>query len=187
MESAATRVCREAGARVSENVRVQDMDLPRPDGLNNRRLEIVADGLPLFQRAQLAVDTTLVSVLRRDGVPRWRAATQDGGPPAEGAGLSGAHRSDGPHTTGGPRQRSGRSVVRGNARVPQPAGQGQGQERAPTSAREGSPGVAALMGVSLSLLVCSAAKSFSLSLLEHRSGLGLGSDAPLMITGTCLS
>ena len=49
LESAAARVCREAGARVSLDVRVQDMDLARPDALDNRRLEVVADGLPLFQ------------------------------------------------------------------------------------------------------------------------------------------
>ena len=60
VESAAARVCREAGGRVSVNVRVQDMDLARPDALDNRRLEIVVDGLPLFQGAQLAVDTTFV-------------------------------------------------------------------------------------------------------------------------------
>ena len=78
VESAAARVCREAGARVSLNVRVQDMDLALPDALDNRCLEIVADGLPLFQGAQLAVDTTLVSVLRRDGVPRQRSTTYDG-------------------------------------------------------------------------------------------------------------
>ena len=69
VESAAARVCREAGARVSLNVRVQDMDLARPSAFDNRRLEIVADGLPLFHGAQLAVDTTVVSVLRRDGTP----------------------------------------------------------------------------------------------------------------------
>ena len=78
VESAAARVCREAGARVSLKVRVQDMDLALPDALDNCCLEIVADGLPLFQGAQLAVDTTLVSVLRRDGVPRQRSTTQDG-------------------------------------------------------------------------------------------------------------
>ena len=38
VESAAARVCREAGARVSLNVRVQDMDLARPDVLDNRPL-----------------------------------------------------------------------------------------------------------------------------------------------------
>ena len=78
LQSAAARVCREAGANVSLNVRVQDMDLARPDALDNRRLEIVADGLPLFLGAQLAVDTTLVSVLRRDGSPRPRCANEDG-------------------------------------------------------------------------------------------------------------
>ena len=36
-ESAAARVC-EAGARVSLNVRVQDMDLARPNALNNIRV-----------------------------------------------------------------------------------------------------------------------------------------------------
>ena len=78
LESAAARVCREAGARVSLDVRVKDMDLARPDALDNRRLEVVADGLPLFQGAQLAVDTTAVSVLRRDGAPRRRVVSQDG-------------------------------------------------------------------------------------------------------------
>ena len=70
LESAATRVCREAGARVFLTVRVQDMDLARPNVLDNRRVEIVADGLPLFMGAQLAVDTTIVSVLKRDGSVR---------------------------------------------------------------------------------------------------------------------
>ena len=78
VESAAARVCREAGARVSLNVRVQDIDLARPDVLDNRRLEIVADGLPLFHGAQLAIDTTVVSVLKRDGTPHTRCADVDG-------------------------------------------------------------------------------------------------------------
>ena len=78
LESAAARVCREAGARVLLDVRVQDMDLARPDALDNRRLEVVADGLPLFQGAQLAVDTTAASVLRRDGAARRRVVSQDG-------------------------------------------------------------------------------------------------------------
>ena len=62
LESCAARICREAGARVSQNIRVQDLDLlPVP--------EVVVDGLPLFHGAQLAIDTTMVSValLRRVG------------------------------------------------------------------------------------------------------------------------
>ena len=57
LESAAARVCREAGGRVSANVRVQDMDLAAPNPLDNRRIEVVVDGLPLFHGAQLAMDT----------------------------------------------------------------------------------------------------------------------------------
>ena len=46
LESAAARVCREAGARVSTNVmrKMDSLPLDRP---NTRRLEVVADGLPL--------------------------------------------------------------------------------------------------------------------------------------------
>ena len=38
----------------------------------------LADGLPLFGGAQLAIDTTLVSTIRQDGTPRRGAATRDG-------------------------------------------------------------------------------------------------------------
>ena len=40
--------------------------------------EIVVDGLSLFNGSQLAVDTTLVSLLRRDGTARPGAATRNG-------------------------------------------------------------------------------------------------------------
>ena len=56
LESCAARVCREAGARVSTNLRVQDLDLLPGVQVDNRRLEVVADGLPLFHGAQLALD-----------------------------------------------------------------------------------------------------------------------------------
>ena len=49
---------------------VREMDLVPNDRVDNRRLEVVADGLPLFGGAQLAIDTTLVSALRRDGTSR---------------------------------------------------------------------------------------------------------------------
>ena len=61
------------------NMLVRELDLAF--GLNTtdgRRLEVVADGLSLFQGAQLAIDTTLVSALRADGTPRPRAATTAG-------------------------------------------------------------------------------------------------------------
>ena len=40
-----------------------------------RRLEVVAEGLPLFHGA---IDTTLVSPVRRDGLPRARCEREDG-------------------------------------------------------------------------------------------------------------
>ena len=78
LESAAARVCREAGGRVSVNVAVRDLDIGVPNEADARRLEVVADGLPLFHGAQIGVDTTLVSVLRRNGTPHPRCANEDG-------------------------------------------------------------------------------------------------------------
>ena len=66
------------GARVTVNMMVRDMDLPVPNARDARRLKIVADGLPLFGGVQLAVDTTLVSPLHRDGSPHRDAANIDG-------------------------------------------------------------------------------------------------------------
>ena len=64
---AAARVCREAAARVRTNVFVRDLDFLPHDRVDNRRLEVVADGFPLHGGAQLAIDTTLVSPLGEDG------------------------------------------------------------------------------------------------------------------------
>ena len=74
LESAASRFCREAGGRVTTNVLVIDLDVAVPNALDGRRLEVVADGLPLFGGAQLAVDTTLVSLLHAKGSPHRHAA-----------------------------------------------------------------------------------------------------------------
>ena len=51
---------------------------PPPVARGGRRLEIIADGLPLFGGAQLAVDTTLVSPLHCDGSARPGVAHTDG-------------------------------------------------------------------------------------------------------------
>ena len=77
LESAAARVCREAGGRVSTNVFLRDMALHTVQA-DGRRLEVVVDGLPLFRGAQLAIDTTLVSPLRGDGQPQRRCVDVDG-------------------------------------------------------------------------------------------------------------
>ena len=59
------------------NVLSGTLTLPFLVSLDNIRLEVVEDGLPLFHRAQLAVDTTMVSPLKRDG-SACRCATVDG-------------------------------------------------------------------------------------------------------------
>ena len=97
LESAAARVCREAGARVRTNVMVRDLDLLPHDRVDNRRLEVVADGLSLHGGAQLAIDTTFVSPLARDGSvkrgcrPHGRSSS-GGSQKAERAHLPGAGR-----------------------------------------------------------------------------------------------
>ena len=63
---------------MSSNVYVRDVDLAEHNVLDNRRLELVADGLSLWNGSQLAIDTTLVSPLHRDGRARRKAATHNG-------------------------------------------------------------------------------------------------------------
>ena len=72
------RVCREAGGRVTTNLMIRDLDLTQPGVADARKLEVVANGLPLFGGAQLAVDATLVSALRSDGTARRRVDQIDG-------------------------------------------------------------------------------------------------------------
>ena len=57
---AAARVCREAGAIVATNILLRDLNVVAAHQ-NERRLEVIANGLPLWGGVQLAVDTTLVS------------------------------------------------------------------------------------------------------------------------------
>ena len=53
LESAVARICREAGGRVAANLLVRNMDLGLPRAGDNRCLEVVVDGLPLYGGAQL--------------------------------------------------------------------------------------------------------------------------------------
>ncbi len=77
-ERMAARVCREAGARVQTNVLVRDLNLDEVRARSERRLEVVANGLSLYNGSQVAIDTTMVSPLGRDGRPRGRADRTDG-------------------------------------------------------------------------------------------------------------
>ena len=106
LECAAAKVCREVGARVTPNAFVRDLDLGAFNVLDGRRIEVIADGLTLWQGAQLAIDTTLVSPLRRDGTPRRGAA--------RGAGFGGSapkERVHSPSAAGGVGGRNRGSMV----------------------------------------------------------------------------
>ena len=58
-----------AGARVATNVALRELNLDAP-ATDGRRIEVVANGLPLWRGAQIAIDTTLVSPVQRNGLPR---------------------------------------------------------------------------------------------------------------------
>ena len=78
MERAAARVCREAGARVTTNTRLSDLNVDHITRHDDRKIEDIANGLPLWGGAQLAVDTTLVSPLTSSSQPRRRAGQYAG-------------------------------------------------------------------------------------------------------------
>ena len=77
VERAAGRVCREAGATVATNILVRDLNLSAARH-DERRIEAIANGLPLWGGSQLAVDTTLVSPLTSAGMPRRRRGSTAG-------------------------------------------------------------------------------------------------------------
>ena len=53
LECAGAQVCREAGARVTPNAFVRDLDVGAFSGFDGRRIEVIVDGLTLWQGAQL--------------------------------------------------------------------------------------------------------------------------------------
>ena len=56
--------------RVTTNTALTHLNLPNLTRYDNRRIEVIANGIPIHQGAQLAVDTTLVFPLTSSGVPR---------------------------------------------------------------------------------------------------------------------
>ena len=55
--------------------RLTDLNLDHIHRQDDRRIEVIANGLPIWGGAQLAVDTAIVSPLTRDGEPRQYAGT----------------------------------------------------------------------------------------------------------------
>ena len=72
LESIMARICREAGGRVRTNL-IRDMNVPAPNALDGRRLEVVVDGLPVRSGARWPL-TPLWCVV----APRWHATTASG-------------------------------------------------------------------------------------------------------------
>ena len=62
----AARICREAGARVRENQLVRELNIATSQ-IDGRRIEVIANGLPLWGGKQLVIDTTVVSALTGEG------------------------------------------------------------------------------------------------------------------------
>ena len=71
LERAAAWVCCEVGAAVATHVLVRDLNR-QAHRQDERRIEVIANGRPLWGGSQLAVDTTPVSPLTFAGVPRRR-------------------------------------------------------------------------------------------------------------------
>ena len=55
---------------------LRDMNVQGISNRDGRQLEVVANGLPLYGGAHLAVDATLVSPIRRNGTPQLGASTE---------------------------------------------------------------------------------------------------------------
>ena len=72
-EVCAARICREGRARVKENHFLRDLNVPVPPS-DSRRIEVIANGLPLWGGKQIALDTTVISALTGKGQVRGRTA-----------------------------------------------------------------------------------------------------------------
>ena len=70
--------CREGDGRVRTKAFVRDLDVPGAHPGDDRRLEAVVDGMPLFDNEQLKVDITLVCALHGDDRSRRRVTEMDG-------------------------------------------------------------------------------------------------------------
>ena len=76
-ERTLARVCREAGATVRWQAKLRDMNVI-VSANDERAIEVLASGLPLFQGAQLAVDITIRSVLTASGAAVLNTSHTDG-------------------------------------------------------------------------------------------------------------
>ena len=173
---------------MSTNVWVRDLDLPVPVN-DARRLEIVVDGLPLYGGAQLAVDTTLVSVLKGDGTVLGRGSQLDG------VALRAARRRKErtyPELVR-PGQRAKLVVLAGEvagrwseetASFLRHLARARARSEPPVLQKRAEQAWRLRWG---SLLACAAARAFACSLLEKRVSGGVDGDTPSVheVLGEC--
>ena len=168
LESAAARVCGEAGARVSTNIFVRDLDVVAARAEDQRRIEVIAEGLPVFHGAPL----------RADGEPHRQCLDTDG------AALDAVRRRKArtyPELAGG----------RGRVKLVVLASEIGGRFRwnadvHPSTRARTAPSLKPLrtrahqswMHLWGSLLVCAAARAFASSLLERHGQPGADGEAP---------
>ena len=67
---------------MATNVPLRDLNIDAP-AVDGRRIDVMANGLPVWQGAQIAVDATIVSPVRRDGEARPGADREQGWPWAQ--------------------------------------------------------------------------------------------------------
>ena len=157
LESAGARVCREAGGRVVTNMFVRDMDLGVPVAGDNRRLEVVVDGLPLQWRSAVGSGhhTRVLCSWQ------WRTKTRSsnhgrcGSDPSQEAQREDLLGVDGPRgqgSLGGSRSGGWRQVVSASEVVCGSAGQSPRTGRATSAATRDGTGVETV--VVLHPLVC---------------------------------
>ena len=149
------------GGRVSVNVRVADLDLLPPGRIDDRKIEVVADGLPLLLSEGMGVHVTSVLTTMEQLCSKHdaRRKTPTLSWPAHGAAervwwcwvAIGGRWSD-----------EARDFVSHLAKTK------SRKEPRNCDFQSDTPGSA--VGT---LLACSAARSFGLSLLEHRGGFGV--------------
>ena len=66
LERAAARICREGGARVTTNTRLADLNIQNLTRVDDLRIEVIANGLPMWGGSQLAHQNRGAKVTRRD-------------------------------------------------------------------------------------------------------------------------
>ena len=136
-ENVAARICREAGGRVTTNVMVRDLDIVGPHVDDARRL---GTGMLFLGSARSRHNAGQCSADRRLSQEKGCAAGPGGrrsSSPTKCENLPWAGRTSPPSSLRGPGARSGGTMVKRDASIQNPVGQGESMQR---NAVDGSTG-----------------------------------------------